>query len=207
MIKIYTLRHPLTNEIKYVGKTKGTLKNRWYSHISNYKLSKEKSYKNSWIVSLKKENLKPTIELLDEVPENEWEFWEKYWISQFLQWGFKLTNMTKGGEGSNGGKGSLGYKHTEETKRNISIANSKPKNQEWINKVANSMRKTVAKNIIQFDSQENIVKEWISFYEAAKYINIEGNYTSTIKNIHACCNNKRKTAYGYIWKYKESIEL
>lgn len=28
---------------------------------------------------------------------------------------------------------------------------------------------------------------------------------NVIKNIHACCNNKRKSAYGYKWIYK-SIE-
>lgn len=74
------------------------------------------------------------------------------------------------------------------------------------NNAANSMRKSVSRKIQQFDKGNNLIKEWTSFYEAAKYINIEGNTSSTIKNIHACCNNKRKTAYNFIWKYKESIE-
>lgn len=203
MVKIYTLSNPITGEIRYIGKTSGILKDRWYAHCSNYKLSKIKSKKNSWIISLKNQNLKPVITLLDEVIDTEWEFWESYWIEQFIQWGFNLTNMTKGGEGCTGGKGSLGYKHTKEAKQKISQANSRPKSQEWINNVTNAVRKSTAKPIIQYDKNGNIIKEWISFYEAARYINVEGNYKSTIKNIHACCNNKRKTAYGFIWKYKK----
>jgi len=36
---------------------------------------------------------------LDEVPEDEWKFWEIYWISQVKQWGFDLTNGNNGGGG------------------------------------------------------------------------------------------------------------
>ena len=207
MVKIYTLTDPITGEIRYIGKTKKNLVDRWYSHCSDYKLSREKSYKNSWIISLKRKGYKPIIEILDEVPENQWQFWETYWIAQFLNWGFNLTNMTKGGEGNNGGKGCLGYKHTEEVKRSISIKNSKPKSLEWIQNATNAMRKTVAKPILQYTKDNELIKEFESFYEAAKYINIEGTKESTIKNIHACCNNKRKSAYNFIWKYKESVEL
>src|SRR6185437_14668181 len=101
-------------EVRYIGKTKQSLADRMYCHTSNHRLNKETSYKNSWIRSLKQQNLKPIIELINEVPEDNWEFWEKFYIGLFMSWGFRLTNMTKGGEGCNGGKGSLGYKHTEE---------------------------------------------------------------------------------------------
>ena len=202
MVKIYTLSDPITQEIRYIGKTNKELVNRWYSHCSNYKLSREKSYKNSWILSLKKLGLKPKIELLEEVLESEWQFWEIYWISQFKNWGFNLTNMTKGGEGNNGGKGCLGYKHTQKAKENISIKNSKPKSLEWVNNSKNAIRKSVAKPILQYDKNNIFIREYKSFYEAAENINLTGVRTSTIKNIHACCNNKRKTAYNFIWKYK-----
>ena len=29
--------------------------------------------------------------------ENNWQFWETYWIAQFKNWGFNLTNLTSGG--------------------------------------------------------------------------------------------------------------
>ena len=31
--------------------------------------------------------------------KNEWKFWECYWIQQFKQWGFELTNQNNGGGG------------------------------------------------------------------------------------------------------------
>jgi hypothetical protein len=205
MVKIYTLKDPITNQIRYVGKTKKELRDRWYSHCSNYKLEREKSHKNSWIISLKRQGVKPIIELLDEVPKLQWQFWESYWISQIQSWGFNLTNMTKGGEGCNGGSGSLGYKHTEEAKNSIGVKNAGPKSLEWVFNATNAMKKAVAKPIVQKDLQGNTVKRHLSFYTACKEINIGGNSDSTKKNIHACCNKKRKTAYNFIWEY-ESIE-
>ena len=49
MITIYTLKDPITNEVRYIEKTKKKKKNRKYSNTSNYKLEKEKSYKISLI--------------------------------------------------------------------------------------------------------------------------------------------------------------
>lgn len=203
MVKIYTLKDPITNEIRYVGKTKKKLVDRWYAHCSNYKLEREKSYKNSWILSLKRQGFRPIIELLDEVPQQDWQYWETYWISQIQSWGFTLTNMTKGGEGCNGGSGCLGYKHTEEAKRSIGLKNSTPKSQEWIDNVTKAVRATVAIPIIQLDMEGNVIKEHISFYTACIEVNTEGKPESTKKNIHACCNKKRKSAYGFKWEYKK----
>lgn len=203
MVKIYSLKDPITNEIRYIGKTTGKLRDRWYSHCSSYKLEKEKSYKNSWIISLKRKGYRPEIELIEEVSQENWEFWERYWISQFLSWGYNLTNMTKGGEGNIGGKGSLGYKHTEEAKRRISLKNSREKSLEWKQKVKTSVRKTLATPIVQYDLEKNKIRSFESFYEACEVININGNKNSTKKNIHACCNGKRKTAYGFIWEYEK----
>ena len=40
------------------------------------------------------------LEILDEVPTSEWLFWERFWIEQIKQWGFKLENKNNGGGGS-----------------------------------------------------------------------------------------------------------
>ena len=192
MITIYTLKDPITKEVRYIGKTKRKLVDRMYSHTSNYKLSRERSYKNSWIISLKKQNLKPIIEVLDIVEDNNWEFWEQFYIGLFKSWGFKLTNMTKGGEGSPGGKGCLGYKHTEEAKKRISIANSKPKSKEWILNAA----KGKYKPINQYDLLGKFIKTWESTTTAAIAL---GNINKK-KNINSCLKNKRNSAYGYKWK-------
>ena len=192
MITIYTLKDPITNEVRYIGKTKRKLVDRMYSHTSNYKLEKEKSYKNSWIKSLKNKNLKPIIEELDLVEENNWEFWEQFYINLFKSWGFKLTNMTRGGEGNSGGKGCLGYKHTEEAKKRISIANSKPKSKEWIQNAAKGKYKPIS----QYDLQNNYIRDWESTTTAA----IALGDINKKKNISSCLKGKKKSAYGYIWK-------
>lgn len=91
---IYILIDPISNQIRYVGKT-DNLRKRYNHHL----IDNRKSYKSAWIKSLKVQGLKPIIEVIDEVSINEWVFWEKYWISQFKTWGFKLTNLSDGGEG------------------------------------------------------------------------------------------------------------
>jgi group I intron endonuclease len=52
------------------------------------------------------------------------------------------------------------------------------------------------KIVLQYDLNNNPIKEWESVTEIQDKL---GYYNS---NISACCNNKQKTAYGYIWKYK-----
>ena len=192
MVTIYTLEDPITNEVRYIGKTKRSLVDRMYSHMSNYKLERERSYKNSWIISLKRQNLKPIIKVLDIIEEDNWEFWEQFYICLFKSWGFNLTNMTKGGEGNSGGKGCLGYKHTEEAKKRISIANSKPKSKEWIQNAAKGKYKPIS----QYDLQNNYIRDWESTTTAAIAL---GNINKK-KNINNCLMNKKKSAYGYIWK-------
>jgi len=66
----------------YVGKTHTTLKRRLYTHWRTYN----------------NKNIK--ICLIDEVSNDEWKFWECYWIEQFKVWGFSLDNKNSGGGGS-----------------------------------------------------------------------------------------------------------
>lgn len=98
--------------IRYVGKTKNEPRKRLYKHILECK-SEERSHKINWIKSLLSKGERPIIEVIDEVPEEEWQFWEEYWISQLKSWGFQLTNLTIGGDGGNG------YKHTSDSKKKM----------------------------------------------------------------------------------------
>lgn len=108
---IYALSDPITGEIRYVGKT-SSLKRRIYAHINECK-GDRKSYKINWIKSLLEKEKRPIISIVDVVNISDWPFWEQYWIEQFRQWGFRLTNLTLGGEGG------LGYKHTKYTKKKM----------------------------------------------------------------------------------------
>ncbi len=107
---IYTLQDPISNEIRYVGKT-DYLKQRLYAHIIECKTDR-KTHKISWIKSLLSRGLKPMISILDEVPIDEWEYWESFWIQQLRQWGFRLTNISSGGFNNN-------YKRNVESKEKM----------------------------------------------------------------------------------------
>ena len=63
-VKIYALKHPVTQEIRYIGRTKNSLKVRLTGHLSKAKQNKFKTYKDNWILSLQ---TKPIIELLETV--------------------------------------------------------------------------------------------------------------------------------------------
>lgn len=52
------------------------------------------------------------------------------------------------------------------------------------------------KPIIQLDKNNNFINEYKSITEASKYTNIE------LSNIRKCCIKERKSAGGYVWKYK-----
>jgi|LakMenE01Jun11ns_1017448.scaffolds.fasta_scaffold9872590_3 hypothetical protein len=96
IVYIYSLSNPISNEVRYIGKSTN-IENRYKQHIGRCK--KEVTHKCSWIKNLQTENLKPKIEIVDLVESGEWQFWEKYWISQFKSWGFDLVNSTDGGDG------------------------------------------------------------------------------------------------------------
>lgn len=104
---IYGLVDPDSNKIRYVGKTSSTIERRLLEHINdaisimNKKGKKKINKRYSWIISLLKNNQKPTIKLLEEV-ENDGNERECYWIATLPN----LTNMTKGGDGgdTNSGK-------------------------------------------------------------------------------------------------------
>lgn len=194
MASIYTLEDPTTNEIKYVGVTKRSLKKRWYDHCSTYYLKKVNHKTANWIKSLKANNLKPIIQELAIVDDDNRYEEEIFYISLLKSWGFNLKNHTDGGSGGVSIK-RKSFKHTEETKRKISMANSKPRSAEWIKNAADSH----CKPIIKLDINENILKEYKSATEAA----LELGDISMKKNISSVLSGKRQSAYGFKWKFKK----
>lgn len=194
-------------------------------------IGKTLNFKSRKYEHLKKYGNRINISIIDEV-EDEWKFWECYWIEQFKNWGFKLINKNKGGGGPE-------YRD--------------PKN---LRVIINKLKKPIQ----QFDKELNLIKEWSSIKDAKQCIggNIDGCLKGKIKtskgfywkyphqnlsifntspkkgkrvlqydkdgnlinmynstqeaerifnknnkdNIAACCRGKQKTSYGYIWKYK-----
>lgn len=98
-----------------------------------------------------------------------------------------------------------GKKRSEETKKKIGEANKGKES--WIKGKHHTeeTRKKMSeihfkKEIFQIDlNTGQIIMEFQSLMEVQRQLGYE------IGNLSKCCNGKRKTAYGYIWKYKESV--
>jgi group I intron endonuclease len=123
---------------------------------------------------------------------------------------YNKTNMSKFQKGN---KNMLGKKHSEETKKKMSekhkgkiltqehINNIKKstkgivKNQEWKDKISNNHSRN--KPIIQYDLNDNFIKEWHSAKTACKN-DINLCYSTVCK----CASGLLKSSGGYKWKYK-----
>ena len=73
MVFIYELIDPRDNTTRYIGKSKDPQK-RFIEHLKCQ--LHEGQYKNRWIKKLISENFKPILNVIDEVEENTWNFWE-----------------------------------------------------------------------------------------------------------------------------------
>jgi hypothetical protein len=183
--------------LNYIGKSIN-IKNRFRSHKRKY--GKD-------------------IELLelDLCYNEEWKFWEKYYISLFKSWGFILTNQNNGGGGAT--------KFTEETKQKISLAKKGKSNsnisrnkgriiteeenkkrslslkgykhsENRNNKISKTRKKLKLryKSVIQLDKNKIIIKEFESITEAT--------FKTGIKGIPNVLTGRAKTAGGFLWLYK-----
>lgn len=133
----------------------------------------------------------------------------KYYKSRNLSY-----NITDGGEDSI--PSMLGRHHTEEAKKKISNAGKRPCSKETKRKIGLANRgsnngmygKTISdyarrviierfsKPVLQLDLDNNIINRFSSASEAERYLGGKGSH------VECCCLGKRKTAYGYRWKYE-----
>jgi group I intron endonuclease len=98
-IYIYGLTCPLSNnEVMYVGKT-NNLKYRLNCHIRGAELTDCNDKKHNWIRKLLSKGLQPSIIILKEVNESNWQSWEKIFIKKYKNINPKLKNICDGGQG------------------------------------------------------------------------------------------------------------
>jgi hypothetical protein len=155
MTKIYYL-HKGDNVPFYIGKT-----------IS------EKDRKSQHKNTFGKDTI---LEIIDEVPTQEWKFWEEFYISLFKHWNFKLINKNNGGGGSVGG-----YEN-----QLVSQAH----------KGRISPNKNKGKKILQYDLQGKFLQEWNNINKAICALHLQVNNES----IRQCLMGKSKKSAGFIWK-------
>lgn len=92
---IYGLNDPETGECRYVGKS-----NNPHERLSDHFTEcRDKTHRRAnWLNSLAAKGLKPTLQIIDEVPFEHWKQLEVAYIEFFRERGFDLTNGTPGGE-------------------------------------------------------------------------------------------------------------
>lgn len=201
---IYVLidkRYP--EKIRYVGKTTTTAKKRLNSHIHTSKL--DFTHKSNWIRSIGVENLEQFV-IHEANTHEELSDLEIYYIQYFKNLGHDLTNLT------NGGDGVPNLKHSDNTKEKISINRKKywsnPEHKKKMSeqkKVAYSnpeYKKIQSKNcktkkpVQQIDKNTHqIIAIFESSVAASKNTGI---HQTAISN---CCNNTKKSAGGFLWKF------
>lgn len=124
---IYIIIDPVTDEVKYVGKTSAKISERLSGHLSDSKRSESKQSK--WLKSLTSKGLLPIIEQIDSFNDNGDDL-EFYWIWQFKSWGFDLNNeyFDKNVPISvrkSMSKGRLGIKFSKRHIKNLILSNSR----------------------------------------------------------------------------------
>lgn len=126
-VKIYKLIDPITNEVRYIGKTIQKLNERLNLHLHPH--NNDFTHRANWVRSLIKDNSKPIIEIIEECNDENWEEREKFWILEYSKT-CNLTNYSIGGNGSHFVKIS--------TKEKMSItAKEKWLNEDYKNKMSN----------------------------------------------------------------------
>lgn len=193
---IYTLNCPETGMVRYVGKSNNP-KQRLSAHLSLKKPSK----KTSWILGLKNKNSLPKLEIIDEVPCCDWEFWESHYIKLFKSCGANLFNLTSGGTGcrgndyvknkiSHGNSGKIRSIEVKERTRLLHLGRKRS-----LKTRIKCSRRQNGKPVYQYDKNGTLIKKW-------DFINIVDIGIPT-QNIYACIKGNQKTAGGFIWSYSE----
>lgn len=138
---------------------------------------------------------------------------------------YKSNNPKYGYNISAGGKSANGYKHTESTKKKIS--NSLKGQKHTASRLLNQsitwkklwqsaefrLKMSVAhkgknrgsanpssKEVYQYGLNGNLISVFESVGEAERITGIDH------RQICACCNHKRKTCHGHVWKYEKDGE-
>ena len=203
MAYIYQITNDINGKI-YIGKTQYSLERRFQEHCRDSRKSTEEH--RPLYAAMRKYGIEHFhIELIEET--NNPEEREIYWIEQ--KGSFKNGyNATKGGDG----KHYLDYDLIVATYKELQNIN-KVCNKLNIDKLSvrtalksknitplssQEVAKRERSNIInQYDLENNYIQSFPSVKEAARMI----NKPKGVSHITDVCKGRRKTAYGYIWKW------
>lgn len=202
---IYQIQNKINNKI-YIGKTLNTIEQRWKEHCRDYKrIHCEKRPLYSAMKEYGIENFE--ISLIEEVPLENINERECYWIE--ILGSFKYGyNATVGGDGKHYADYDLIFSLFKEGKTNKEIHELTKYDNETITKalslkgvsIEERKRRRYERNekfIVMLD--KDTLQEIQIFPSINKAYKFLGKQQSG--HIAAVCKGKRKTAYGYSWRY------
>lgn len=145
--KIYVLKNPDTEDIRYVGMTSVDLMVRLERHITTFKQAKNRKNRvRVWIWELIPLGRVPIIELIEEVDEDVCDEREKYWIKFYRDQGCDLLNRAHGGRhGGSGGGWTVPYKpnsseHIEKVRVALTGKKRGPQKEEHRSKISKALK-------------------------------------------------------------------
>lgn len=204
----FVYKHLFPNKKMYIGITSQKPKKRW---------SGGHGYKTSVLMdnAIKKygwQNIKHII-LYQNLTKKEAEKIEMKLIKKYKtnqrKYGYNIANGGKCiGMHSDLTKQKLSKAHkgkslSYETKEKIRKANSGKNNylfgKPMRKELKEKLLKANYKPILMFDKKNNLIQQFKCIKDAETKLKINNS------NISQCCRGKRKTAGGFIWKYKEVL--
>lgn len=113
---IYSLSHPVTNEVRYIGQTCRSIESRLYEHIREGKKGGSWGAVTHWVKKLLDQGLVPIAREIECVPAGgNWQEAESRWIAHYRSLlGKRLLNLSLGGDGNRG------YRYTNEQREKLS---------------------------------------------------------------------------------------
>ena len=210
--KIYKITNIKTNKV-YIGQTTSKyLSTRWNRHLAEVK----KGSVRKLYASIRKHGKESfLLEIIEEVENNKLEEREIYWIAFY--------NSYKQGYNSNLGGCKQESKVSGKEEEIIDLYNTK--SIQDISNLLNISRTTIRnflkslniytkkpsdnkghknncvspRQVQQFTKDNIFIKEFDSMIQAIKELNLNKKASS---HISKCCQGKKPSAYGYVWKYK-----
>jgi group I intron endonuclease len=198
---IYRIINKLTGKI-YIGSTHD-FEERKYQHFNLLKRGKHpaKYLQHSFNKHGIENFLFEIIETVDKVESllNR----EQFYLDSLKPYNSKIGYNTLKIAGT-----TLGYKHSEEAKKKIAITKKGELHPMFGKKHTTVSKQSISdskvKSIIQYSKKFEFIKKWKSAIEAEQQLGLPVKANSHISH---CCNNKRKTAYGFSWKFAVDLDI
>jgi GIY-YIG catalytic domain/NUMOD3 motif len=129
---IYFLLDPQTREIRYVGQTVQSPAKRLTGHLNDARKGKNRHVCH-WIRNLLPD--KPLMQVVETLPEDKLDEAEQYWIAFLRSMDAALCNL------ADGGGGTRGFRHTEETlRKQVAAAQRRRESEQWLTNLRNAIR-------------------------------------------------------------------